>query len=736
MALINKEKKYRWAFENIGGLTRVKISSGEDIAHLSELDPKMWTVLSCPTTGLEIDERSLKYMDCDGDSKLRVNDIVSVSQWITSLLKDKDLIVRGEDKIDINQINTDDPNGNKLYSSAKQILNNLAKEGSIISIADTADITAIFAKTRFNGDGVITDASTDNSDLKLTIAAIVSTIGGVTDRSGVLGVNSDQIETFYKSLNDYVAWYDSAVEPPFSDKTEAVIEAYNALDAKVKDFFMRSKLAAFSPESTASLDVQTSQITTISADNLATKNDEIASYPLIRVNSKAEIDLNAAVNPAWSKYFDIIKANAIDSSKNVITEEDWTAIGLKFAAYLSWKTSKNGSNVESLGIESIRNFIAQDNKTSLLELVAQDSALKEEADNIELVDKFLHIYRDFYQLLKNFVTLDDFYCKDKKVRAIFQSGTLIIDQRECHLCMKVNDTAKHSAAAVPSGMYMIYCDCVTKTKPTKLQIAAAVTVGDVGELIVGKNGIYYDNEGLEWDAVITKIVDNPINISQSFWSPYRRMATAIENLINKSAADKDSKIMAKATAEINAAPNKTIDDKTAAATPPFDIAKFAGIFAAIGMAVGMIGTALASIFKGLFALSWWQLILVFVCILLVISGPAMIMAWLKLRRRNIAPLLNANGWAVNAASKISIPFGETLTDIAIFPHIKLKDPYAKKGLKPWQKWFISIICTAFVVFVMWLFNIFSPINPKLNSPLKYFNKVETTEIVIDTISIE
>lgn len=736
MALINKEKKYRWAFENIGGLTRVKISSGEDIAHLSELDPKMWTVLSCPTTGLEIDERSLKYMDCDGDSKLRVNDIVSVSQWITSLLKDKDLIVRGEDKIDINQINTDDPNGNKLYSSAKQILNNLAKEGSIISIADTADITAIFAKTRFNGDGVITDASTDNSDLKLTIAAIVSTIGGITDRSGVLGVNSDQIETFYKSLNDYVAWYDSAVEPPFSDKTEAVIEAYNALDAKVKDFFMRSKLAAFSPESTASLDVQTSQITTISADNLATKNDEIASYPLIRVNSKAEIDLNAAVNPAWSKYFDIIKANAIDSSKNVITEEDWTAIGLKFAAYLSWKTSKNGSNVESLGIESIRNFIAQDNKTSLLELVAQDSALKEEADNIELVDKFLHIYRDFYQLLKNFVTLDDFYCKDKKVRAIFQSGTLIIDQRECHLCMKVNDTAKHSAAAVPSGMYMIYCDCVTKTKPTKLQIAAAVTVGDVGELIVGKNGIYYDNEGLEWDAVITKIVDNPINISQSFWSPYRRMATAIENLINKSAADKDSKIMAKATAEINAAPNKTIDDKTAAATPPFDIAKFAGIFAAIGMAVGMIGTALASIFKGLFALSWWQLILVFVCILLVISGPAMVMAWLKLRRRNIAPLLNANGWAVNAASKISIPFGETLTDIAIFPHIKLKDPYAIKGLKAWQKWFISIICTAFVVFVMWLFNIFSPINPKLNSPLKYFNKVETTEIVIDTLSIE
>ena len=52
------------------------------------------------------------------------------------------------------------------------------------------------------------------------------------------------------------------------------------------------------------------------------------------------------------------------------------------------------------------------------------------------------------------------------------------------------------------------------------------------------------------DAVITKIVDNPISISQAFWSPYRRMATAVENLINKNAADKDAKMMKEATEKI------------------------------------------------------------------------------------------------------------------------------------------------------------------------------------------
>lgn len=735
MALINKDKKYKWQFVNIGGSARVRINSGEDIAHLSELDPKMWTVLSCPTTGLEIDEKSLKYMDCDGDGKLRINDVISVSQWITSVLKDKDLILKGTDSIDINYIDTEDTNGKKLYSSAKQILENLGKDGSVVSLADTADITAIFAKTRFNGDGVITEASTDDAELKATVASAIVTVGSVVDRSGALGVNADLIESFYKNLNDYVSWIEAKIEAPYGDKTDAVIAAYNALDSKVKDFFMRSKLASFSPSSTASLDIQTSRIDAISAENLSTKNDEIAAYPLTHITGKSEIELNAAINPAWDKNFNVIKS-ILDPSVVAITEDVWASIGEKFSAYNAWKNGKAGSAVESLGMDAIKNFVVQDKKSVLLELVARDAALKEESDNIEMVDKFLHIYRDFYKLLKNFVTFNDFYDKNKNVRAIFQCGTLIIDQRECKFCMRVNDTGKHSASAASSGMYLVYCDCTTKTKPAKLQIAAAVTVGDIGALSVGKNGVFYDNNGLEWDAVITKIIDNPINVSQSFWSPYRRMATAIENLINKSAADKDAKIMANATANINAAPTKTAEQaKAAAATPPFDIAKFAGIFAAIGMAVGMIGTALASIFKGLFALKWWQLIILFVGILLVISGPAMVMAWMKLRRRNIAPLLNANGWAINATSKISIPFGETLTNIAKYPKMKLDDPFAKKGLKTWQKWCITILMLIVVIAGLWIANVFSNVNEKLGSPLPRYNKAEVEEVVTDTTLI-
>lgn len=737
MAILTKNKNYKWEYENIGGSTRVRIETGEDIAHLSELDPKMWTVLSCPIHGLEIDEKSLAYIDSDKDGKIRVNDIIATSNWVINAIKDAELIVKGDNYIDINQFNTETEEGKKLYSAAKQILSNLNKEGDAISIADTKDIAAIFAKTRFNGDGVITENTTDNANEKNVIASIIATIGGVADRNGDQGVNTDKIENFYKLLSDYITWYNAAVEAPYGDKTEDVIDAYNALDAKVKDFFMRSKLASFSPNSTAILDVQTSRIEAISSENLTSKLDEIASYPLARVTGVGEISLEDAINPAWASYFDTLKSTVLKGKKK-ITEAEWNAIKETFSAYIQWKNSKAGAEVESLGVDTIKQLIENNNKEALLALIAEDSALKEEAENIEMVDKFLHIYRDFYRLLRNFITLHDFYTKDKNVKAIFQAGRLIIDQRECRFCMKVADMGKHNTMAASSGMFLIYCDCVAKDKPAKLSIVAAVTVGSIGDLVVGKNAIYYDNEGGEWDAVITKIIDNPISISQAFWSPYRRIATVVENLINKNAAEKDAKMMSDATAKINTAPTAIAEsnpDAAKTAAPPFDIAKFAGIFAAIGMALGMIGTALVAVFDGLAELPWWKLILVFIGILLAISGPAMILAWLKLRRRNIAPLLNANGWAVNAASKISIPFGETLTDSAKFPKLKLQDPYKKAGIPTWKKWLITIVILAVVFIGLWLFNLLAFAN--LKSPLPRYNKVEVVneEVVASDVII-
>ena len=702
MAKKGKNLNYKWEFDNVGGTTRVKIRSGADIAHLGELDPTMWTVLSCPVKGLEIDEKSMAYIDTDKDGKIRVNDVVATAKWATGALKNPDLLVEGKSSLDINEFNGENPDGLALRNSARQILRNLGKEGDVISMEETSNIAAIFAGTRFNGDGVITDASAEDEQDKAAIAAALETIGKIDDRSGAPGIDKDIIENFYKTLAEYRGWLDAAPELPFGENTDTAIALYTALDAKVKDFFMRSKLAAFTPDNASKLDVQAGRIEAISSEDLSGKADEIASYPIASITGKPEISLGSALNPAWESRLRELAKIVLAPDTDTITEEIWAETGARIAAYVSWKSAKAGAAVESLGEEKVRLLLEQDRKESLLGLVAADLELKAESESIDNVDRFLHVLKDFYRLLRNFITFDDFYCKDKSVKAIFQSGTLIIDQRACHLCINVEDMGRHNSTAAASGMYLVYCDCTTQSKPGKITIAAAVTAGEVGDLFVGKNAVYYDNAGTEWDAVITKIIENPISVAQAFWSPYRRMAKMVEDLINKSAADKDAKLMKDATEKINAAPAATASGDAKQVAPPFDIGKFVGIFAAIGMALGMIGTAIATIFDKFIDLSLMQLVLVFLAIILIISGPAMVMAWMKLRRRNIAPLLNANGWAINASSKISIVFGETLTDLAKFPKIKLKDPYARKGLSPATRILITLAVLGIAFLALWL----------------------------------
>jgi hypothetical protein len=84
--------------------------------------------------------------------------------------------------------------------------------------------------------------------------------------------------------------------------------------------------------------------------------------------------------------------------------------------------------------------------------------------------------------------------------------------------MIVNDMGKQNAQAGASGMFLVYCNCRNKKLNKTMDIVAAVTVGDIKNITVGKNAIFYDRKGNDWDATVTKIIDNPISISQAFCS--------------------------------------------------------------------------------------------------------------------------------------------------------------------------------------------------------------------------
>ena len=499
--------KYKWSFANVGGVTRVRIKSAEDVRHLGELDKKMWTVLSCPVNGLEISSDSLRLMDQDGDGQLRLKEVVATADWLCATLRDPQ---------------------------------SLFEQSDVIKIENIAD----------EGIRVISDKL--QKDGKVALADVQAAIDAIA------------IET---------------PEMPAAPFEADVIAAYKAKSPEYAAYFEQEKLQKLG----------------------------LASIPE-------------------------------DAPKPGMTEKKFIEMGDQIS---KWESE----------VESIKSKVE-----------SEMAAAKAE---FEPLRKLLLLHRDFYRLLRNFVTLEDFYDNDEKTVASFLAGTLILDQRACKLCIRVNDLAKHDSQAPLSGMYLLYCNCENKKTGKKLQIVAAMTQGEIKNLSVGKNGIFYDNNGLDYDATVFKIIENPISLRQAFWNPYRKMAKWVEDKINKSAAEKDAKTFDDMTAKVATAADPNAEKKSA-----FDIAKFAGIFAAIGMALGMIGTALVKVGEGMKDLPWWQYLIIFVCILLIISGPSMIMAWMKLRRRNLAPVLNANGWAINADSIISVPFGLKLTEQVRFPFTK------------------------------------------------------------------
>ena len=695
---------YDWKFSTVGGVTRVNIETGQDILHLDELDRKLWTALSCPLKGLEIDEKTMTMLDTNCDGKIHIEEVVAASKWLTKVINDPDLLLKRDAFIPFTAFNTANEEGLHLLETSKQILENLGVEKDNISIADVSDSMAIFAKTRFNGDGIITENSADDEALKALIKNVIDCMGGVTDRSGDPGIDTDKIEAFYTALADYTAWKDAGEADkanifPYGDDTANALAACMAVKDKIDDFFMRCKLASFNADSAAVLDVSSAKIGEISGNNLAASTTEIATYPLARVNAEHKLPLGKEVNPAWAGAIAALKASVIDKEfKNAeyLTGEQWVSILAKFNAYNAWMGAKKGAEVEGLGYDTAKNIIAENKKDALLDLVAQDKALEAKSNAIDQVDKLLHLYRDFYTLLTNFVTFSDFYSPEKK--AIFQAGTLYIDERACDLCIKVSDMGAQGAMAPLSNMYILYCDCTCKSKPGTMTIAAVMTDGEAGAIMVGKNAVFYDRDGLGWNAVVTKIIENPISIRQAFWSPYRKMAKSVEDMINKRAAEKDAKVMADANSKIDNA-NLPADGQKAEVKPPFDIAKFAGIFAAIGLALGLVASAIGGLFAWL-GLHWYHWVIMFAAIIAIISGPSMIMAWLKLRKRNLSPVLNANGWALNAKVLVNVRFGATLTSIAKYPIVKTKDPFTTKA-PLWRRilnWFIFAVCLCVAVY--------------------------------------
>jgi len=684
---------HRWHFFRAGGVDQVSLRDGKDILALSELDQKLWVALAMPVQGVDIDAETLKLIDKDADGRIRVQDVLETTAWIKTTFKNPDDVLRSSPSIKLTAIADA-----KVVAAAKLMLKDLGKpDATEISVDDASAITKAFADTVLNGDSIVIPGSTDDADLKKVVEDVIAAVGSVTDRSGKPGVDKAHADEFFAAVDLRAAWIKRGADPalsPLGEGTAAAYEAFAAVRDKLDDYFTRCRIAAFDPRGLAALAGQDAELVALAGHALSAADADLAKLPLAKLDPSARLALEHGLNPAWAaKMATFAQATLapILGARPVLTVADLTAITERLAGHSAWRAEQPKTKVDALDPAWIQKLAQPELRAQLSDLIAKDAALTGEYEQITSVAKLVRLQRDGGRLLRNFVNFSDFYSQKD---GAFQAGTLYIDTRAIHLCVPVADAGKHAALAASSDSMLLYCD-LTRKGETR-HIAAALTNGDSDNLFVGRNGIFYDRDGNDWDATISKIVSNPISIRQAFWSPYKKLVRMIEETVVKRAAAADAEANAKVAAtgtSIGSADKLAVAADGAPPTAPKKLDL--GVVAAIGLAIGGIGTLFGAVLGTILGLGPW-VPLGIAGILLVISGPAMLLAWLKLHRRNLGPILDANGWAINGRARINVAFGAAMTELSKLPPgstRRLDDPFADKKT-PWKRWVFLVLILA------------------------------------------
>jgi len=276
------------------------------------------------------------------------------------------------------------------------------------------------------------------------------------------------------------------------------------------------------------------------------------------------------------------------------------------------------------------------------------------------LEKVILYQRWLIVLANNFVSFADLY--NPNTRALFEMGTLIIDERQIGFTMGVRDRQAHKKVSQRSSMHLLYVE-VTGRQDTdaKFEIVAPVTSGSAEGLHVGKRGIFFTVDGREWDAEVVDIVVNPISVSESVKVPFQKFAAFIRKQIEKMTKSSEEKLVSKSSSASSSGAARDL--------------MLGG-----GLAIAALGSSFAYITKALSQVKPTQVLSALLGLAMVVLLPGILAGFVKIRKRDMSGLLEASGWAVNVHMRINTKMGRLFTHTPYLPkkaHKERRDAVGK-----------------------------------------------------------
>ncbi len=652
---MDSQKTHTWHFFRMAGSVQPDLSTGADIHALEELDQTFWSALSAPAKGVCFDAQTLKLLDADADGRIRAPDVLAAIAWLKPRVADFDLLINPGEAFPLAGLREDSPEAKALRS--------VVKEGTArFSEAGLEAEARRLAAEPLNGDGVIVPESVADDGARPLLEAVIAAQGGIPDRSGAPGANRAMLEAGFARIDAWQAWKAAGSELAGLLPALAPVEAVRA---KVDDFFKRVELAAFAaplplPERSAGME----------------PGAFMEELPLM-AGERGELSLTEGINPAWQGRMEAFAEAAqliFKRKPDELTQPQWLEIKAALAPVSAWLAARPPEPDPLAGLDAA--VAADKNREALLKAVEADLALAERHEAHEDWRKLFLLYRNLVGYLKSYVNFSSLYSPDPT--PIFRMGTLYMDGRACSLCFHVaGSAAAHAGLAAAGKICLAYCAIQRPATGESGTICAAFTTGRADSLQVGRNGLFYDREGKDWEATLVQLVDHPISLREAFWSPWRKIVTMLGEQIQKLLTSRNEKALKTASTDIAA--RVPPEGGAPAATAP-NGAALASSIAVVGIALGFIGSAVGGLIGLFTSLPVWKTAAGVAAIILIVSLPSVALTWFKLRARDLSPVLNACGWAMNRPLRLTLRLGAVFTAEAKPPlHAvgsRRDDPYA------------------------------------------------------------
>lgn len=683
-------------FSAIAGTVQARLLRGEDVAHLAELDRKQWLMLSCAVTAMGPEgEPVARALDTDGDGRVRVPEVLAAVEWLRPRLSAFDRLFEPADGLTLADIAADTEAGAPLA----RLFARLAPEGGTLTKATLGEAFAAFRAAPANGDGVVPPEAA-GADLKALGEAVLAVTGGAPAADGTPGISAEMLEAFGKALADYRAWCAArpgTALPGDLDPAEVTAAAVRLSD-RVKAYFLDCDLLRYNPAA---------------AEAIASpkRAEELADAPLALPSADARaLPFADGVNPLYAADVATVAAlaEALEPGAEALTPELWGKVWEAVAPFVAWAAAKPaGADVfAKLPPEVVAQADSADVRAAFGKALAEDAAQAPLAAAFDDLCRLLTLRVGFLRFLRNFVNAEDLY--PPRALALFQTGTLLMDGRACTLCFPIEKApAAHAAAAAQGNCCLAYCTLTRPAEGRSRTICAVFTAGSAATLAVGRNGVFFDLEGKDWEATLVHLVPNPMGLGEAFFAPWRRIGAAIAGAVRKVVAGKD------ATDALAAKAEAAIVSAEAGAKPAAPAANGGAVMASVatlGIALSFAATAVTGIVAALTNTPVWKTGLAVLGVILVVSVPSVILTWFRLRARDLAPILNASGWAVNRRIGLTPALGRFFTQRAVYLGRRFVPGPPMTRVRRWPLRVGALALLALLVAAAWWF--FCPRSPR------------------------